>query len=61
MARLQQQVNSPLEAFGDALAPTESADRDDDLALGFECACPWLQFDSWEPIPDSRGGTPSAR
>jgi hypothetical protein len=29
---------------------------DDDLAIGWECACPALQLEGWEPAPS----TPSA-
>jgi hypothetical protein len=30
----------------------------DDLALGFECADPSLQFDAWEPVPASAPTAP---
>ncbi|MGZ5180022.1 MAG: hypothetical protein ACXWC2_06065 [Ramlibacter sp.] len=33
-------------------ARTESAvGADDDLALGWESACPALQLEGWEPVP----------
>lgn len=27
--------------------------NDDDLAIGWEAACPALQFDDWQPAPHS--------
>ena len=57
MARAQPVV--PLEAFA-ADTPAADADaRDDDVALGCECACPWLQFEAWDPVPVPQAGAPA--
>lgn len=52
MARLLQHLLSPFDAQArDARDRSGAALIDDDLALGFECANPALQFEAWEPAP----------
>jgi hypothetical protein len=36
------------------------ASRVDDAELGFESACPWLQFEAWEPVDAHRAPSPGA-
>lgn len=54
MPRLfQMLLSSPLARRRDA-NPTQGAqfeDEDEDLALGWECANPALQFEGWDPTP----------
>ena len=61
MSRLLQQILAPLDAD-----PRDARDRtlfqpaaDDDLALGWECANPALQFESWEPAATTPGSAGS--
>ena len=49
MPRLLQQLLAPLDPIVHPAAAGETAD--DDFALGWECANPALQFESWEPDP----------
>jgi hypothetical protein len=50
-----QQLPSSLE-HARALADADilQARLTDDAELGFESACPWLQFEAWEPVDASR-------
>jgi len=53
MPRLfQMLLSSPLAPRSDA-RPAQGAQsfEDEELALGWECANPALQFDGWEPTP----------
>lgn len=49
---LQQLLSVPFETSAvDPRAGVPASGADDDIALGFECATPALQFDSWDPAP----------
>ena len=61
MARLLQQLLSPLEPILPHGAQQAASTRDDDVALGCECADPSLQFEGWEPLPLSEAGAIPAR
>ena len=56
MPRLLQQLLAPLDPL--TRDPREFAAQpaqDDDLALGFECATPALQFEAWDPAHLQQG------
>ena len=56
MSRLLQQILAPLDATPrDAREHALQPASDDDLALGFECANPALQFEGWEPAATPQG------
>ena len=57
MSRLMHQLLAPLDPLlQDVRDCASSAAIDEDLAIGFECAYPALQFDSWEPASASPQG-----
>lgn len=51
MPRFLQQLLSPLDGESSTRGPSLAPAADDDIALGWECANPALQFESWEPAP----------
>lgn len=56
MSRLLQQILAPFEgATREAREHALQPAPDDDLALGFECANPALQFESWDPASTPQG------
>ena len=57
MPRLFQQLLSPLDPRGGGAAAPLLPQVDDDVALGWECANPALQFESWEPAPAAPQGS----
>lgn len=61
MPRLFQQLLSmSVEGSSrDAREGDASSIPDDDIALGFECATPALQFDAWDPAPLPPTPTPA--
>jgi len=49
---LQQLISGPIDpSVREARERVQPFFADDDIALGFECAAPALQFDSWDPAP----------
>ncbi len=54
MARLFQPHLAPADADGATRRDDAQPAADDDVALGWECANPALQFERWEPALPSQ-------